>query len=204
MKQQVFYIHGGESFANQVDFLDRLKTKGIWDLPSTQKLGKWNEHLPSDLGDNFEVFLPQMPNRQNARYEEWKLWFERYFEYLQDGVILVGCSLGGMFLLRYCSEETLPFSIKALFLMATPLPLPDLDARDCGDFLCSLDQVPKLVEKIATVVILHSKDDFLVPYTHAIELQALLPTANLITFEDKNHFLVPELPELVTLIKSMS
>jgi len=88
--------------------------------------------------------------------------------------------------------------------MATPLPLPDLDARDCGDFLCSLDQVPKLVEKIATVVILHSKDDFLVPYTHAIELQALLPTANLITFEDKNHFLVPELPELVTLIKSMS
>ena len=34
-KRQVFYIHGGESYKNYEDFIDRLQTKDIWDLPST-------------------------------------------------------------------------------------------------------------------------------------------------------------------------
>jgi pimeloyl-ACP methyl ester carboxylesterase len=50
---------------------------------------------------------------------------------------------------------------------------------------------------------MHSTDDFLVPYEHAVALKAALPEAELITFSDKNHFLVPELPELVAYIKGL-
>lgn len=203
MKQQVVYIHGGESFKHYEDFLTRLRTKGIWDLPSSEPVGKWNNRLPADLGEDYEVFLPQMPNKQNARYEEWKIWFERHFEHLRDGVMLVGCSLGGMFLLRYVSEETLPFKVKALVIMAAPLPLPDIDHSDCEDFMCSLELVPTIAAKVPTVVIMHSTDDFVVPYSHGEHLTTLLPEATFITFSDKNHFLVPELPELVAFIKEL-
>ncbi len=203
MKQQVFYIHGGESFKNYEDFLTRLRTKGIWDLPSSEPVEKWNNRLPADLGEDYEVFLPQMPNKQNARYEEWKIWFERYFEHLRDGVVLVGCSLGGMFLLRYVSEETVPFAVKALVIMAAPLPLDDFDPTGCEEFLCSLELVPVIATKVPKVAIMHSTDDFVVPYSHGEYLATLLPTAEFISFSDKNHFLVPELPELVTFIKEL-
>jgi predicted alpha/beta hydrolase family esterase len=202
-KKQVFYIHGGESFKDHELFLERLRSYTPRDLPGIEPRSKWTASFAEQLGSLYEVFMPQMPNKQNARYEEWKIWFERHFEHLRDGVVLVGCSLGGMFLLRYCSEETLPFTVKSLVLMAVPLPLPELDTRDCGDFLCSLEKVPKVFEVASEVVIMHSTDDFLVPYNHAVELKSHLPAAKLITFEDKNHFLVPELPELVDLIKGL-
>jgi pimeloyl-ACP methyl ester carboxylesterase len=51
---------------------------------------------------------------------------------------------------------------------------------------------------------MHSKDDFVVPYEHALKYKAALPAAELITFEDKNHFLVEELPELVQKIRNLA
>ena len=51
---------------------------------------------------------------------------------------------------------------------------------------------------------MHSKDDFVVPYEHALKYKEALPEAALLTFEDKNHFLVEELPELLTEIRKIS
>ena len=49
---------------------------------------------------------------------------------------------------------------------------------------------------------MHSKDDFVVPYEHALKYTTALPQAEFISFEDKNHFLVAEFPELINKIKS--
>lgn len=202
MKKQIFYIHGGESYETYVDFIERIKTKDIWDLPSVTQVGKWTGTLAENLGDEYEVFMPQMPNKQNAKYEEWKIWFERHFDHLQDDVILMGCSLGAMFLYKYFIENTPPFSVNALILMASPLPelLPS-EEKDCGDFTFETNSVGRIAGKARKVIIMHSKDDFVVPYEHAVKLKEALPEAELVTFEDKNHFLVEELPELVELIK---
>ena len=70
-KQQVFYIHGGESFTNYDDFLERLRTKDIWDLPSTQSSKKWSQTFAADLGADYEVFMPAMPNKNNAKYDKY-------------------------------------------------------------------------------------------------------------------------------------
>lgn len=196
-KQQVFYIHGGTAFSRYEDFLNHLRTKEIRDLPWNEPLKKWTNTFREDLGEDFEVFMPVMPNSQNAKYEEWKIWFERYFEYLRDDVIVVGWSQGGYFLAKYLVENETPFSIKALFLVAAPFKNADFGGEDGGDFAFDTSRVGDLTKKVAKIYLFHSKDDFLVPYEHAIAYKNVLPEAELVTFEDKNHFLIEEFPELI-------
>ena len=202
MKQQVFYIHGGDSYSNHDAFLNDLRVRIPRDLPNVPKRNKWTETFRADLGDEYEVFMPSMPNSQNAKYEEWKIWFERHFDYLEGEVTVVGWSLGGMFFSKYLTEEQFPISIKALVLMAPPFGPIEGEDEDCGDFVFDTDNLHILAEKTKNIVIMHSKDDFVVPYNHALKFKAALPTAELITFEDKNHFLIPEFPELIAKIKS--
>ena len=203
MTKQIVYIHGGESYEDYNSFLQRLNTKEIWDLPSPQPFNKWITHFASDLGDEYVVFKPKMPNSENAKYDEWKVWFERHFEYLTNDTILIGCSLGAMFLIKYLIENKTPFSVKALFLMAAAIGEVNSNHKDCEDFLFSLEDTYKILDKVGKIKILHSRDDFLVPYEHAEKLHASIPGSELVTFDDKNHFIVEEFPELVEEIKGL-
>lgn len=202
-KKQVFYIHGGSAYSKYETFLESLKQKTIRDLPNIPKLLKWSTTLAEDLAEDFEVFAPSMPNSQNAKYLEWKIWFERYFEYLRDDITLIGWSLGGNFLVKYLLENRLPVTIKALFLIATPFEAEDFDGEDGGDFGFDTSMVGKIAELTDNIFIFHSKDDCIVPYQHSLKYKALLKTAKLITFSDKNHFLVPELPDLINRIRCL-
>ena len=62
-------------------------------------------NLDKVLGGGYEVLIPQMPNSQNARYSEWKILFEKIISILDDEIILIGHSLGGIFLVKYFSEN---------------------------------------------------------------------------------------------------
>lgn len=202
MKKQVIYIHGGDSFTKREDFLNHLKVTPIWNLPGKENTLSWKGALPKDLGEDYEVYLPSMPNKQNADYEEWVIWFERHFEYLRNDVILVGCSLGGMFLAKYLSENTLSFKPKALFLLAAPCgTFATTTGDDCGNFQFNPEILTKLSENIENITLFHSKDDFVVPYEHVLEYKKYLPNAELVTYSDKNHFLIPEFPELLDKIR---
>lgn len=206
-KKQVFYIHGGDSFLRYEDFLNQLKTRPLWHMPGQSDIPpgkKWTATLETELGEDWQIMLPPMPNRENAKYEEWKIWFERHFEYLHDGAIVAGCSLGAMFLGRYLTEHTLPFKAGAIILMAAAIPLPGENHSDYGDFLIDLEKVNAITENNSTVIIAHSKDDFLVPFHHGEVLAAALPKAEFIVFEDKNHFLIPEFPEMIQKIKELA
>ena len=201
-KKQVFYIHGGESFLNAEDFIERLRTKPLWHME--QKEGevskKWTASFAEDLGSDYEVIMPPMPNGQNARFEEWSIWFERHLKYLNDDCILIGCSLGAMFLAKYLTLNSLPVTPKVVFLMAGAYELPGFSDKDCGDFLIKPEEVS--LDGLGEIIITHSKDDFLVPFEHGKALSRALPQAEFITFEDKNHFLIPEFPELISKIRS--
>jgi len=207
MKKQVVYIHGGESFANHADYLERLKTMDLWHLESVASdvpFKKWTGTFSEDLGDAYEVIMPPMPNKQNAKFSEWSIWFERHFVHLSGEVTLIGCSLGAMFLAKYLSQNNIPFRPVAVILMAGAYRLPGFDDKDCGDFLIEPEKVSVLSEKTDELIIMHSKDDFLVPYAHAEALYQAIPQATLMSFEDKNHFLIPEFPELTKKIKEIT
>jgi len=38
--------------------------------------------LKEDVGEDFEVFMPEMPNKDFADYTEWKIMFEKVFPFL--------------------------------------------------------------------------------------------------------------------------
>jgi pimeloyl-ACP methyl ester carboxylesterase len=50
---------------------------------------------------------------------------------------------------------------------------------------------------------MHSEDDFVVPFSHAERFKEVVPHAELVRFTDKNHFIVPEFPELLERIRSV-
>jgi hypothetical protein len=204
-KQQVFYIHGGSSYSKYEDYIDDLKHVPLRSTSNKESSKRWTQEQREVLGASYEVFMPEMPNKQNSKYEEWKIWFERHFELLCDDLILVCWSQGSMFMVKYLSENETPFSIKHLFLLSTPYEYFVLEGmkEDGGDFYPAADRIPSIEDRVENITIMHSKDDFVVPYEHALKYKEALPEAELVTFEDKNHFLVEELPELVERIKQL-
>lgn len=200
MKQQVVYIHGGKAFSKYENFLEYLRTTEV--DPFKEHEERWPTNLASELGDGFEVIAPSMPNKQNARYEEWKIWFERHIPFLRGGVTLLGWSQGGYFLVRYLTENVLPVSVRALYLVAAPFYAEDFGGEDGGDFAFDLKLLPRLEDQVPNVHIFHSTDDFVVPYEHAEAYATHMKHAELTTFTDRNHFLQERFPELVTALST--
>jgi hypothetical protein len=163
---------------------------------------RWTQSLVTDLPD-FEVFTPAMPNKQNASFDEWKIWFERHFDFLHSEVVLVGWSLGGMFLAKYLSENEVPFTVSALHLLAAPCgTCDDGQGNDCGTFQFNPEILSEISKKTEKINIWHSENDFIVSYENAQKYKNYLPEAKLVTFKDKNHFLVTEFPELIQELKN--
>lgn len=203
MKKQVLYIHGGDSFGKYEDFLQDLQTKPIRDPFDLERKSIWVENFRENL-NGCEVLMPTMPNKQNAKYEEWKMWLERHFEFLHDDVILVGWSLGGMFLAKYLSENKFPFKIKAVYLLAAPSgEFTDESGNNCASFQFPMQSLANLTNQCNKIFIWHSKDDFVVPYEEVSVYKESIPTAELTIFTDKNHFLVETLQELIDSIKNI-
>jgi uncharacterized protein len=202
MKKQVFYIHGGSSYSDYDAFLKDLREEPVRDLPDAKSLQKWSDLLKDHLNE-FDVFKPSMPNSKNAKYNEWKIWFERYIPYIKNDLVCVGWSQGGYFFAKYLIENPVPVKIKALFLVAAPFQPDDFGGEDGGDFAFDGSQVGELAKKAEKIYIFHSKDDFVVPYEHALKYKEALSEAELVTFEDKNHFLIPEFPELIEKIRGL-
>jgi predicted alpha/beta hydrolase family esterase len=142
-----------------------------------------------------------MPNKNNAVYEEWKIWFSRLKEFLLDDVVLVGHSLGGIFLAKYLSENIFAKKIKAVFLVAAPF-----DHVCPGEFLVSF-QLPSSLKEFSaqapTIYLLFSKNDPIVPYKEAEKYHNALPGSHVIPFEAHEHFNQASFPELVKLIKQV-
>lgn len=204
MKKQIICIHGGNAFTRYEAFLEYLRTRDIDDPFELQVRKRWQPTLREALQDTHEVYYPVMPNSKNAKYQEWKIWFERYHAFLRDGVILVGHSLGGYFLAKYLSEETMPMRVHSLYLLAAPFENDDFGGEDGGDFAFDSLNLFYLANQVGAIYVLHSKDDPVVPYRHALKYEQALPKAELVTFEDKNHFLLETFPEFIEHIQSHS
>jgi len=191
MKKQVVVIHGGWSFDTYEKFLDSLKN---WEVSIESFFPKrdWKSNLPSVLGDEYEILSPRMPNKQNAKFNEWKIWFERMFPFLEDNVILIGHSLGGIFLAKYLSENEFPKRIGGLFLIAAP----HSQTEDIGSFAIE-ENLQKVAKQCENIHLFQSEDDPIVPASEAKEYQKSWPGAKLHIFQDRGHFNQEEFPELM-------
>lgn len=197
-KIQILYIHGGMTFKNHKDYLHYLKTREI----SVEKKVRWHgDFLDEKLGNDFQIIRPQMPLQENAKYTDWKIHFERFFPELNDNIILMGGSLGAIFLAKYLSEHKFPKKILATYLVCPPF-----DNTLPGDDLCSgfeLKSDLSLIEKQSPRLhLLFSKTDDVVPVSHAKKYAEKLKHAHIEIYNHINgHFKVSRFPEIVAMIK---
>lgn len=201
MARQVFLISGGATYKPEEEYLDYLRNYIITFGKHGLRQKDWLENLPERLGENFQVIRPAMPNRTCAKYSEWEIWFERFFPFLDEEIILVGYSLGGAFLLKYLAGHEFPSRIRALILIGTPHE-DNPPFYTLNDFALPLN-LHKVSLQAKQILIYHSKDDRSVPYKHAESLKVYLPSADIRAFDDRGHFLQNELPELTREIENI-
>lgn len=199
-KTQILFIHGGMTFKNSRDYLDYLRNKPI----SLEKKVRWgDEYLTKKLGSEFEIIRPRMPLSENAKYRDWKIFFERYLSITNKDIILIGTSLGGIFLAQYLSENKISKNIKAVFLVCPPFDGSLSNEDLVGGFRLKGD-LSLLSKATKNLYLLFSEDDDVVPVAHAEKYRRKLPNANIIIYKNKNgHFQVSEFPEIVKLIKNI-
>jgi len=198
MKRQVWVIHGGDTYDTYDDYLAALRgwTVSLEDLKQTS----WKSTLGERLGTDWDVLAPRMPNSHNAKYLEWKVWFEKYVPLMAEPVILIGHSLGGTFLAKYLAETAFPHHLQATLLLAPPFQAPPGESLADFTLPASLETFAKQGGQIH---LYHSEDDPVVPFGDLAKYKEALPTATVRTFTNRNHFNQPELPELVADIKAL-
>lgn len=197
-KIQIFYIHGGYTFKNRKDYLHSLKNRRV----SVDKKESWTgNYLDKELR-NFKIIRPRMPLQDYAEYSDWKLFFERYLPLLKNNVILIGQSLGGIFLAKYLSEHKFPKKILATYLVCPPFDNTVVGEDLLGGF--KLKSNLSLLEKNSkNLTLLFSKDDNVVPVSHAEKYRRKLKNAKIIIYKSKNgHFQISKFPEIVKMIKN--
>ena len=126
--------------------------------------------------------------------------FERFFPFFRDNIILIGNSLGGIFLAKYLSENNFSKKIRAVYLVCPPydntLPGEDL----VGGFVLKSD-LSLLQKNARTLRLLFSKDDDVVLVSHAEKFRKKLPDAHITIYTSKNgHFQISKFPEIIKMI----
>lgn len=191
-------IHGGMTFKTEKDYEYWLKTRKV----SIQKRPYWEADLENKLGKKFEIIRPRMPLQDNAKYKDWRIAFERYLPLLRHNFILIGSSLGGIFLAKYLSEHKLSKKALSVYLVCAPFD-GTLSTEDLvGGFRLKADL--SLIERnCKNLHLLFSKDDDIVPASHAEKYRKKLKKAHIVIYKSKKgHFTVSTFPEIIKMIKN--
>ena len=178
--KQIVHIHGGNTFNSYARYLEALNNDPIR-YERLLYTPRWREWLAQEINDA-DVLLPSMPNKQYARYDEWKIYFEKILPLLGDDVQLIGSSLGGIFLAKYLHENPLSMPVNQLILVAAPYN--DAAREDLGDF--TLSSAMGLEQSAKEIHLFHSKDDPVVPFTELAKFQRDLPTAKVSIIDRKS------------------
>ncbi len=191
--QQIFYIHGGQTFQQESDYLAYLQNQAV----SLDRVELWPKSLQQDLNTpGIQWVAPQMPCKQNAQYQHWQIFFRRYLQHMQAEPILIGFSLGASFLIQFLQQNKLPVLPKAIFLVAPAYDGQGSLEQLAGDF--DIKPTPLVQPELESKLNFYfSQSDKIVPISNMQKFQKLFPAAHCQSFPDKNgHFLTPDFPEL--------
>lgn len=199
---QVLYIHGGMTFKRELDYLTYLKNFS----PSLDSFDSWSaQYLDQSLPKNFQIIRPRMPLRERAKYRDWAIVFSKYLDLLQNKYILIGNSLGGIFLAKYLSENRLKKQALSCILVAPPFDNELGTEELSGGF--NLKKDLSLLEKNSKHLhLFFSQDDPVIPIAQAKKYKnALSPKADIRMYKNKGgHFRIAKFAELIKIIKKDS
>jgi len=169
---KIVFIHGYTA-SSKADWYPSL-------IPELKKLG-------------IDYSIPDLPGGEHPKASEWLDTLHRVISKTDKPLVLVGHSLGSRTALLYL-EKYRP-RVKIVILIAAFANRVENANRNDGkaysDFFThkiNLETVKPLVDKF---IVMHSKDDDSIPYTQGVEIAKDL-NAELITYEDRNHFSDPQ------------
>jgi predicted alpha/beta hydrolase family esterase len=106
---------------------------------------RWDNHLVDslrrELGLDYEIRYPVMPNEADPSYPVWKRALQSELGALENGAVVIGHSVGGTILINVLAEGTPQSDLGAICLIAAPFigtggwesddiePRPDLAER---------------------------------------------------------------------------
>ena len=198
--KQIIIIGGGNPFDTYGDYISYLKNKPI--RFERFRMRDWKETLGEKLGKDFDVILPVMPCKDNAKYSEWKIWFERLIPFFEKELMFIGHSLGGIFLAKWLSENRYPGMIRAVFLVAAPFRLTG-ESQQHTDFALQND-LKQFEDQVKDIFIYHSQDDPIVDVSDVEKYQAVLPKAHTSILNGFKHLNQAEFPEIISGIRNLS
>lgn len=181
MPKQILFIQGaGEG------------THDAWD-------NKLVASLEAELGPDYAVHYPRMPDEGDPNYPAWKAALFTEFDTLDEDAILVGHSVGGSFLIHAVAEHRPKRKWGAVALIAPPFfgagGWPD-DAMDPATLAGELRaDVP--------VFLYHGAADAEVPPAHMALYAKAIPHATPRTLADRDHQLDSDLSEIARDIRDL-
>ncbi len=120
--------------------------------------------------------------------------------YLKNDDILLGHSLGAFVVLQYLEAVEMTETPRAVVLVAAPWKVQKAELR--GLFIADIDS-DVLMWKAREFVVIHSKDDKLVPFEHGEKLAAHLK-AKLVETDGDGHYMEGSYPILLETIKEIA
>jgi pimeloyl-ACP methyl ester carboxylesterase len=170
MKRQVMFVQGGGAKG----------THDEWD----QKLVR---SLERELGADFQIRYPRMPNEADPAYARWKVALENEFSKLTDGALLVGHSIGGTILINTLADERPPFAPGGLFLGGGGWP---------SDEIASMAHLGANLPSGLPTFLYHGDRDEIVPAAHVQLYARALPHAQLRYLPGRDHQLNNDLSDV--------
>lgn len=196
-KKIIIHIHGGVPMQ---DYQEYTKMIEGWNYtPKDEGITKWTKRYYEYLSeDQYTVVQPDMPNKYYADYDLWAAWFKKVVATISKEVILVGYSLGAVFLAKWLSQSENASLIKvaSLHLVAGPYNHSS-DDEPLGNFsIESGDTFSTIPVDHNNIYLYYSKDDSIVSYLEYKKYKKHVPEAQLLLFENRGHFFQEAFPEL--------
>ena len=182
MSHQVLFIQGGGEGAHDE-----------WD-------SKLVDSLRRELGPDYVIRYPRMPNEADPDYRRWKAAIESEFTRLDEDAIVVGHSIGAAILISSLAEEP-GLMIRGVFLLAAPFVgeggWPSEDIKSMSDLGSRLStQVP--------VHFYHGSKDETAPLGHADLYERAVPQAVVHRLMGRDHQLNNDTAEVAADIRGLT
>ena len=176
MTTQILFIQGGGEGAHD-----------HWDKKLVDSLG-------SELGRDFEIGYPLMPNEANPTYSAWKDALENEFDRLNEGAIVIGHSLGGAILMRAVTECHPKGALAAIILISAPF---------VGEGGWKSEDIATRLPVGVPVILYHGTKDDIAPVEHIDLYAGTIPGALVRRLHGRDHQLNNDLSEIANDIRGL-
>jgi len=148
----------------------------------------------------FEVLAPALPFKGEPDLFEWIKAMEEQIGRIEADDIILGHSLGAVMALRYLEAAEMTGTPRALIMVAAPWSHKRKEMRS---FFMSDFDADVLMWKANDFIIVHSKDDKLVPFDHAEKYRDIL-RGKLLSRKGEGHYMDEKYPILLQLIQKLA